>query len=107
MVDGKITKSNYILSQENFMQLFNHTATFKRESDYPLSTQDVFSMEYLMDRKPIDIQIKNMKRKNEGFAALMYTQSHVSVPSFRDVYVKELMKYIENSMEKTSCVDSG
>jgi hypothetical protein len=52
-------------------------------------------MEYLMDRKPIDIQIKNMKRKNEGFAALMYTQSHVSVPSFRDVYVKELMKYIE------------
>lgn len=87
--------NNYILSQENFMQLFNYTATFRRESDYPLSTQDVFSMEYLMDRKPVDIQIKNMKRKNEGFAALMYIQSHDNVPSFRDMYVKELMKYIE------------
>lgn len=86
--------NNYILSHEQFIQLFNHTATFKRESDYPITTQDIFSLEYLIERQPIAIDIKNKKR-HEGLSAVMYAQSHDNVPSFRDMYVKELMNYLD------------
>lgn len=87
--------NNFILSHEIFIQLFNHTATFKRESDYPITTQDIYALEYLTDKQPIDIKVKNYKRKSEGYAPLLYTQSHDDVPSYRDEYVKELMKYID------------
>ncbi|XP_052071022.1 alpha-(1,3)-fucosyltransferase 11-like [Mytilus californianus] len=87
--------NNYLLSHEHFIHLFNHTATFKRESDYPITTQDIFALEYLTERQAIDIKVKNEKQKSDGFAALMYTQSHADVPSYRDSYVKELMKYID------------
>lgn len=87
--------NNYILSHETFIRLFNHTATFKRESDYPITTQDIYALDYLIDRKPIGIKEKNLKRNIDGFAPLLYAQSHDDVPSFRDMYVKELMKYID------------
>ena len=38
-------KNNYLLSHNETMILFNHTSTFRRHSDYPLTTQ------YLQDIK--------------------------------------------------------
>lgn len=85
--------NNYILSHGAMIKLFNHTATFKQESDFPLTTQAIPSISYLLDRKPLDLPLKNLRRKN-GLAPIIYVQSHCNVASDRDRYVKELMKYI-------------
>ena len=38
-------KNNWAFSSERMMSLFNYTATFKRESDYPLTLQWLTSIE--------------------------------------------------------------
>lgn len=86
--------NNYMLSHGTFIKLFNHTATFRRESDYPVTTQNIYSLEYLVDRKPVPLKKKNRIKKERNLAPVLYVQSHSNVPSDRDRYVKELMKYI-------------
>ncbi len=86
-------QNNYLLSHAPMMRLFNHTATFHRSSHYPLTTQNVPSLEYLVERKPVPLEIKNEYRK-KGVAPIVYVQSHCDVPSDRDRFVKKLMEYI-------------
>ncbi|XP_069124967.1 alpha-(1,3)-fucosyltransferase 11-like [Argopecten irradians] len=86
--------NNYILSKESFISLFNHTATFRRESDYPVTTQNIYSLKFLTRRKPIPLHEKNAEKIKRDLAPVLYAQSHASVPSDRDSYVEELMKYI-------------
>nr|XP_054773223.1 alpha-(1,3)-fucosyltransferase 11-like [Lytechinus pictus] len=76
------------------MRLFNHTATFKRISDYPITTHSLTNLEYLTERKPVPIEVKNRLRKNK-FAPILYVQSHCDVAADRDRFVKELMKHIK------------
>ena len=86
--------NNYIFSHEIMIELFNHTSTFRRESDYPLSAQNIYSLEYLLKPSIASIAEKNEHRKN-GLAPILYVQSHCGVASDRDEYVRELMKYVE------------
>lgn len=86
--------NNYMLVHNAMLKLFNHTSTFRRESDYPLSSNSIISLEYLTERKPVPVVEKNKARKR-GFAPIVYLQSHCDVASDRDRFVKELMEYIE------------
>ncbi|XP_041485656.1 alpha-(1,3)-fucosyltransferase 10-like [Lytechinus variegatus] len=84
-------KNNYILSHPECLTLFNHTATFKRVSDYPITTQYLKSIEDLESRK----YLKTLEEKKQaGLAPVAYVQSDCNPPSDRDSYVKELMKHI-------------
>lgn len=87
--------NNFMLSHFPMISLFNHTATFRRESDYPLSTMNIPQPDYLIRRKPVSLTEKNTARSTENLAPVVYVQSHCDVPSDRDSYVKELMKYID------------
>lgn len=86
--------NNYVLSHGPGIRLFNYTATFRRESDYPLTLQWLPSLEYLLEPVAVSLEEKNRLRR-EGLAPVLYMQSHCDVPSDRDRYVKELMKYIK------------
>lgn len=88
-------KNNYLFSFEEVMTLFNHTSTFRRESDYPITTQYVdsaawlFSSHYLLSAKE-----KTIQSKAEGLAQMIYAHSDCGTPSDRDGYIHKLMKYI-------------
>lgn len=86
--------NNYVLSHGPGIRLFNYTATFRRESDYPLTLQWLPSLDYLLMPVAVSLQEKNRLRR-EGLAPVLYMQSHCDVPSDRDRYVQELMKYIQ------------
>ncbi|XP_053305900.1 alpha-(1,3)-fucosyltransferase 11 [Spea bombifrons] len=85
--------NNYVLSHVPGIRLFNYTATFRRESDYPLTLQWLPTIGYLQN-PAVPIAEKNRWRK-KGYAPVLYMQSHCDVPSDRDRYVKELMKHIQ------------
>lgn len=86
--------NNYILSHGPGIRLFNYTATFRRESDYPLTLQWLPSLSYLLTPVVVLLEEKNRLRR-EGLAPVLYMQSHCDIPSDRDRYVHELMKYIQ------------
>ena len=85
--------NNQIFSHAVTMSLFNHTSTFRRESDFPITTQHITNLQYLTERTPLPIKLKNKYR--EKLAPILYVQTHCNVPSDRDRYVKELMKHID------------
>ncbi|KAM6104872.1 LOW QUALITY PROTEIN: GDP-fucose protein O-fucosyltransferase 4 [Pterocles gutturalis] len=85
--------NNYLLSHPPGIQLFNYTATFRRESDYPLTLQWLPGVGYLRG-PPLPLAEKEAWRRR-GYAPVLYLQSHCDVPSDRDRYVRELMKYIQ------------
>ncbi|XP_068114143.1 alpha-(1,3)-fucosyltransferase 11 [Hyperolius riggenbachi] len=85
--------NNYVLSHLPGIGLFNYTATFRRESDYPLTLQWLPTISYL-HHPAVPLAEKNMWRE-KGYAPVLYMQSHCDVPSDRDRYVKELMNYIQ------------
>lgn len=87
-------QNNYVIQHQEAISQFNYTATFQRTSHYPLTTQALPSIEYLTEREPIPVDEKNRMRK-AGMAPVFYLQSNCDVPSDRDRYVKELMKYIQ------------
>lgn len=86
--------NNFLLSHGPGIRLFNYTATFRRESDYPLTLQWLPSLDYLLAPVAVSLAEKNQLRR-EGLAPVLYMQSHCDVPSDRDRYVQELMKYIQ------------
>jgi alpha-1,3-fucosyltransferase 10 len=88
-------KNNYVFSFESIMKMFNHTATFKRHSDVPLTTQWLQSIDDLVDQTyVIDVKDKTQIQRNENLAPIIYIQSDCNTPSDRDLYIEELMKYI-------------
>lgn len=100
--------NNYLLSHGPGIRLFNYTATFRRESDYPLTLQWLPSLDYLLAPVAVSLAEKNRLRR-EGLAPVLYMQSHCDVPSDRDRYVQELMKYIQVQcrdafMQTHSCI---
>ncbi|XP_077999719.1 GDP-fucose protein O-fucosyltransferase 4-like [Glandiceps talaboti] len=87
--------NNYVLSHKPVIRMFNYTSTFRRESDFPLTSLPINSLDYITKRRPIPLKRKNELRKTENLAPVLYVQSHCDVASDRDRYVKELMKYIQ------------
>jgi len=84
-------KNLALFYHEDFISLFNHTATFKQESDYPLTTQYVNSIEELL-KSPVS---SFSEKSNPSLASTIYLQSGCNPPSDRDSYVNELMKHIK------------
>lgn len=77
------------------IDLFNLTATFSQNSDFPLTLQYLESLEKLIDRKYfIDVKEKNSLQINSNLAPVLFIQSICTTMSARDEYVSELMKYV-------------
>ena len=70
--------NNYMLVHDTMLKLFNHTSTFRRESDYPIVTNALENLNYLLKRKPVSIEIKNKARRT-GLAPVLFIQSHCNV----------------------------
>ncbi len=89
-------KNNYLFSFKKIMEMFNHTATFKRQSDLTLLTQYLTSIEDIESNQfVVSTQVKNKLQTEEGLAPIAYIQSDCVCPSDRDIFVKELMKHIK------------
>lgn len=84
--------NNFLLSHGPGIRLFNLTATFSRHSDYPLPLQWLPGAAYL--RRPAPPLRERAEWRRRGYAPLLYLQSHCDVPSDRDRYVRELMRFI-------------
>ncbi|CAF3847874.1 unnamed protein product [Rotaria magnacalcarata] len=96
LIHEESPKNNYAFSFESIMNMFNHTATFKRHSDLPLTTQWLASIDDLLDQTyVIDVKEKTQLQTTENLAPIIYIQSDCNTPSDRDLYIKELMKYIQ------------
>jgi len=94
LLNEESPQNNYMLVHNESAAAFNFSSTYKRKSDFPLTTQHFPSLKYLMERQPVDIKVKNEFR-SKGHAAVVYLQSHCDVPSDRDRYVKELMTHLD------------
>jgi len=87
-------KNNPIFNHEDVMKMFNHSATFRRTSDFPLTTQYLHSLDQITDPTfLIPLNVKN-RMMAEGLAPIAYVQSGCETPSERDKFVVELMKHI-------------
>ncbi|XP_045772219.1 alpha-(1,3)-fucosyltransferase 10 [Maniola jurtina] len=81
------------LLHEPTLSLFNYSATFSRYSDIPFPLQyldswsDITSKEYFVPTAKKNIYL-------EDIAPILYLQSDCETATERDVYVKELMKFI-------------
>lgn len=83
-------KNNLLFHHEDFITLFNHTCTFRQESDYPITSQYLSSLKEL--QKP---PVMNFTEKESlGLASSIFLQSGCNPPSDRDAYVHELMKHL-------------
>ncbi|XP_015912012.1 alpha-(1,3)-fucosyltransferase 10 [Parasteatoda tepidariorum] len=86
-------KNNFLLSMEKVLRMFNHTATFRRHSDLPLTFQYLEGIDSIVSKKYfIPTAAKNEKAKH--LAPIVYLHSDCNTPSERDSYVEELAKYI-------------
>ena len=90
LIHEESPKNNPILHHQTTIELFNHTATFRRSSDYPLVTQMLSSLTELLKKPRYDVHEKS----TSGLASVVYVQSGCNPPSDRDEYITELMKYI-------------
>ena len=84
-------KNHMILRTEPGISLFNYTATFSRYSSFPLVTQHLESIEELL--KPV--YYKPSEKSKDDIGLVMYIHSDCNVPSDRDSYATELMKYVK------------
>ena len=88
-------KNNAHFCHEEMMRHFNHTSTFRRHSDLPLTTQYLDSLHSLTSpAHMVSLQTKN-RLVTSGLAPVAYVQSSCDTPSMRDNWVREFMKYIK------------
>lgn len=87
-------KNNWILSHEDCIRLFNHTATFSPNSDYPVTSQFIKDPKEWTERTLLTTIEKNRLQHEQDLAPIAYVQRDCNPPSDRDSYVKGLMKYI-------------
>lgn len=88
-------KNKPFLMYRSALELFNLTATFSQNSDFPLTLQYLESYEKLIDLHGfIDVNEKNRIQSDENIAPILYLQSICDTMSDRDAYVAELMKFV-------------
>ncbi|ESP01435.1 hypothetical protein LOTGIDRAFT_111725 [Lottia gigantea] len=87
-------KNNFLYSHHNMMALFNHTCTFRRESDYPITTQHLVSQKWLESTKHLVSADKKHGFRHK-LAPVVFTHSDCDTPSDRDTFVSSLMKHIK------------
>lgn len=85
-----------LLMYQPALQLFNLTATFSQNSDFPLTLQYLENYDKLIDRLYfLDVNEKNRIQIDQGLAPILYLQSICDTMTDRDTYISELMKYIQ------------
>ena len=88
-------KNNPIFCHAAMMERFNHTSTFRRASDMPLTTQYLEDLKMITDETfLIPVHVKDQLMREEGLAPVAYVQSGCDTPSMRDEWVEELMKHV-------------
>ncbi|TRY62044.1 hypothetical protein TCAL_04213 [Tigriopus californicus] len=84
-----------IFNHGGWIQYFNHTATFRQKSDWPLTYQHAPSLALIESRSYwLDFEIKEQLQKDELLADIAYVQSNCDNPMERDDFVQELMKHV-------------
>ena len=87
-------KNNAHFCHAETIKHFNHTSTFRQQSDLPLTTQYLESLEMITDPTfLLSLETKN-GLVEAGLAPVAYVQSSCDTPSMRDDWVEELMKHI-------------
>ncbi|XP_063232251.1 alpha-(1,3)-fucosyltransferase 10 [Bacillus rossius redtenbacheri] len=81
------------LCHEALLSLFNHSSTFSRHSDVPLTLQYLGGSELLATTKYVVATAEKDALLGE-LAPVLYIQSSCDAPSGRDSYVRELGRYI-------------
>ncbi len=89
-------KNTMLFNHAPAIELFNHTATFRRASDLPLTLQHLSGNSTLLGNKfTVSLEEKNRLRREEpGLAAVAYLQSNCDNPVDRDAFVFELMRHL-------------
>eukprot|EP00795_Rhopilema_esculentum_P016452 gene16452-7866_t len=96
LIHEESPKNNWIFSHKDGIEIFNYTATFGRESDYPLTTQFIVDAnDWVTSKYFVSTEEKNRLRVNSKLAPVVYLQRDCNPPSDRDRYVKELMRFID------------
>lgn len=89
-------KNNWFFSSGGVLGLFNQTATFRRESDYPLTTMWLTSLADIEShRYNVPISEKNSLLATQQLGPIAYVQSDCDPPSDRDHLVRMLSRYIK------------
>ncbi|XP_013395516.1 alpha-(1,3)-fucosyltransferase 10 [Lingula anatina] len=86
-------KNEYLFSHADIMTLFNHTCTFKRESDYPTTTLYLKGIEELESTEYL-VPIKEKNNLLSQQAPVAFVHSDCGTPSDREKFTERLMKFI-------------
>ncbi|KAI6655167.1 Alpha-(1,3)-fucosyltransferase 11-like [Oopsacas minuta] len=89
LLHDESSKNNIELNFIEVLSLFNYTSTFSRYSDVPLTTMYLPTLNYLTE--PVNYPPSEMQ---ESRGSVLYIHSDCQVPTYRDLYTKELMKHI-------------
>ncbi|XP_050052630.1 alpha-(1,3)-fucosyltransferase 10 isoform X1 [Dermacentor andersoni] len=86
-------KNNFIFCMSNVLRWFNHTSTFRRNSDLPLTLQ---YLNYIADltSKEFFVETSSKTRARANQSLIAYVQSDCNTPIERDSFVSELMNYV-------------
>lgn len=82
------------LMHEDVLSLFNFSSTFSRFSDVPFPLQYLNSFDDITNLKYFIPTLEKNKYLKE-ISPVMYLQSDCETSTERDIYVKELMKYVD------------
>ncbi|XP_077538724.1 alpha-(1,3)-fucosyltransferase 10 [Haemaphysalis longicornis] len=86
-------KNNFVFCMPNILTWFNHTATFRRESDLPLTLQYLNDVADLTSRE-FFVETTAKTTAQASLSPVAYVQSDCNTPVERDAFVSELMNHI-------------
>ncbi|ESN98236.1 hypothetical protein HELRODRAFT_84791 [Helobdella robusta] len=88
--------NRFIFSNEEFLSMFNYTSTFRRESDMPLTTFHLHSLDSITSTKFFKAtEIKNEMLSSGKLSLVAYIHSDCDVPSDRDNLMLMIQNYIQ------------
>ena len=89
LLHDESSKNNIELNYIEVLSLFNYSSTFSRYSDFPVTTMYLPNLQYLTE------PLKYPPNEDQGTrGSVLYIHSDCQVPSYRDLYTKELMQHI-------------
>eukprot|EP00095_Tigriopus_kingsejongensis_P007724 maker-scaffold2453_size15579-snap-gene-0.6 protein:Tk07724 transcript:maker-scaffold2453_size15579-snap-gene-0.6-mRNA-1 annotation:"fut10_danre ame: full" len=90
-------KNQMIFNHAPLIRYFNHTATFRKGSDLPLTYQYLEAVASLTHRSPhvLGFAAKTALQDDQDLALVAYVQSNCDNPMQRDEFVEELAKHIK------------
>ena len=84
-----------VFQHKEAVDLFNFSATYKRESNYPIPTMMLPSYNYLMDTQYMLLLTEKNRFRGQGLAPVVAVHSNCRVPSDRSNFIKMLRQHID------------